>query len=140
MEAIVWRSGFNYDREAASKESGVLCEDKSLAIQSAREDADINVIMKRFGITGALPVHQRIPLADGFYGEFDYQKSLNIVRAGEAAFNAQPADVRDRFKNDPALFLEFFSKPENTDEAVKLGLAVKKEPEAPPVVAPAKPA
>lgn len=118
-----WRSGYNYDRDAVSEETGLKCEDKSLAVQDQKDDADINVIMKRFGITGALPVHQRVPLDEGFYGNFDFRESLEIVRAGEAAFNAQPADVRNRFRNNPALFLEFFGDPANTEEAVKLGLA-----------------
>lgn len=118
-----WRSGYNYDRDAVSVETGLKCEDKSLTVQDQKDDADINVIVKRFGITGALPVHMRIPLDPGFYGEFDFRASLDIVRAGEAAFAAQPAEVRNRFQNDPALFLEFFGDPKNSEEAVKLGLA-----------------
>lgn len=130
-DTMFFRSGFNYDRDAASEASGLKCLDKSLTVQAEKDDADINVIMKRFGITGALPVHQRVPLAEGFYEGFDYQESLNIVRAGQAAFNAQPAEVRDKFKNDPALFLEFFTDPKNSEEAVKLGLATAKKVEEP---------
>lgn len=123
---MFWRSGFNYDVDAASLESGLECKDKSLTVQDQKDDADINVILKRFGITGALPVHERVPLAEGFYGEFDYRASLDVIRAGNAAFDAQPADVRNRFNNDPALFLEFFADPKNSEEAVKLGLATAK--------------
>lgn len=133
---MFFRSGYNYDRDEASLESGLKCEDKSLTVQSEKDDADINVIMKRAGITGAIPVHERVPLAEGFYGEFNLREAMDIVKAGHDAFMAQPADVRSRFGNDPVAFVEFFGKKENTEEAIKLGLATAK-PE--PVVAPAKP-
>ena len=35
-----------------------------------------------------------------------------------------PADVRARFNNDPALFVDFCSDEANLDEMRKLGLAV----------------
>lgn len=133
-----FRSGFNYDRDAVSRETGLKCLDKSRASQADKDDADINVIVKRFGITGALPVSQRTPLPEGFYEEFDFRQSLDIVIAGEKVFNDQPADIRARFDNDPAKFLDFFTDPKNTDEAVKLGLAVPK-PKAEDVVAVTEP-
>ena len=49
------RSPYNYDMSAVSDETGLCCEDESLAIQSAKEDADINTIVRRFGLTGELP-------------------------------------------------------------------------------------
>jgi hypothetical protein len=34
------------------------------------------------------------------------------------------AKVRARFNNSPQEYLEFFANPENTDEAIRLGLAI----------------
>jgi len=61
MDVFV-RSPYNYDMAKASVESGLACEDASRAVQSQREDADINVIVKRFGLTGQLPQNVRVPL------------------------------------------------------------------------------
>ena len=53
----------------------------------------------------------------------DYQKSLNLVLHAQSQFDALPAHTRARFANDPKMFLEFTSNPENIEEMIKLGLA-----------------
>ena len=50
------RSLYNYDRDAASSESGLACDDPTLAQQQFRDEADINTILERFGRTGLLIV------------------------------------------------------------------------------------
>ncbi|AXH77064.1 MAG: internal scaffolding protein [Microviridae sp.] len=114
-----------------SDQYGLNCKDKSLAIQSASEETDINVIVKRMGLGQQPPMTARVPLTGDFLEAGDYRSSLDAVKAAEAAFNQLPADVRYRFKNDPGAFLEFFNDEANHDEAVKLGLAV---PSSPPIV------
>ena len=42
----------------------------------------------------------------------------------QKAFDALPAELRERFENDPGKFVEFCLDPKNKDEAVELGLAV----------------
>lgn len=101
------RSGFNYDRDAASVASGLECKDKSLAQQSQKEEADINVIVRRFGLTGEVPSNVRVPLQSDFVDLISYQECLNAVRDAEAEFMKLPAQVRSRFENDPAQFVEF---------------------------------
>ena len=54
---------------------------------------------------------------------------MNVIRAAEA-FAAMPADVRDRFQNDPGRFLEFANDASNYDEALKMGLAIKRPEKA----------
>ena len=56
-----------------------------------------------------------------FEEAFDFQSSMNVIRAAEEAFNAMPAEVRDRFQNDPGLFLEFANDASNYDEALRRG-------------------
>ena len=41
-----------------------------------------------------------------------------------------PAEVRDRFQNDPGRFLEFANDASNYDEALKMGLAIKRPEKA----------
>ena len=68
----------------------------------------------------------RVPQFVDFEETFDFQSSMNVIRAAEEAFNAMPAEVRDRFQNDPGRFLEFANDASNYDEALKMGLAIKR--------------
>lgn len=123
------RSGFpfNYDADLASVESGLECRDDSLALQSQREDADINVIVKRFGVTGHLPQASIQPLFYDFNDVFDYRTALEAVRSAEEAFLRVPAEIRARFSNDPTSFVAFAENPANIEELRKMGLAPKQE-------------
>lgn len=92
---------------------------------SFAKECNINNIVKKFVKTNSLPVID----GNAFYGDFsnipDYQTALNRVNAVSAVFRSLNADVRARFKHDPANMLEFVSNPDNRDEAVKLGLLPK---------------
>lgn len=129
-----FRSAYDGLADEVSVATGLKCEDDSLAVQSQRDEADINVIVKRFGLTGSLPVDLRVPVSEDYReAEFDLGVALRFVNEANKAFMQMPADVRARFGNDPEVFVKFVENPENVDECVRLGLAVKK-----PV--PAKPA
>lgn len=114
----------NYDVDAVSDDTSLACADPSRAVQSQRDEADINTIVRNFGITGKIPENVRVPS----YGDFDivddYRSAIDAVRAAEASFMAMPAEVRSRFDNDPQGFLEFCMNPANLEEMRKLGLAV----------------
>lgn len=116
------RSAYNYDRNAASDESGLCCEDVSLTKQSFKEDADINVIMRRFGLVPTVPLNAKVPSYGDFSGIFDYQTALNAVVEARESFMWMPPELRARFHNDPQEFMEFCDSESNRDEAVKLGL------------------
>lgn len=128
------RTPYNYDREAASAETGLLCVEPSLAVQSQKDDADINVIVRRFGLTGTLPENVRVPTYGDFSEVVDFQSAMNVVRQAQEAFDELPSDVRLRFNNDPQRLIEFLNDEANLDEAVRLGIAVAREPavESPP--------
>lgn len=114
--------------------TGEMIRDEGKTRQDQADDADINVIVKRFGLTGQLPqVPPKIPLEADFReaGNFDLGAALRFVRGAEAAFMAFPADVRARFGNDPVQFVSFVEDPANKDECIKLGLIAKDPP--PPV-------
>jgi phage internal scaffolding protein len=127
------RTPYNYDRNAASDESGLCCEDESLAIQSAAEEADINTIVRRFGLTGQLPAQVAMPRSGDFTNVPDFHSAMNLICQAQEEFMRVPGEIRARFNNDPQQFMEFLEDDRNVDEAVKLGLAVRK---AVPVVPP----
>ena len=120
--ALFLRTPYNYDLDAASNESGLRCEDASLAQQHFKEECDINTILQKFNITGLLPENPLSPRYGDFTGISDYHTALNRVIAAQDEFDALPANIRARFENDPAQLIEFMENSENRSEAEKLGL------------------
>lgn len=98
----------------------------SLTQQQFKEECDINTIVKRFGLTGEMPVSQRQPLPDSaVYGEVSFQEMLNAVSAAQRSFMDLPASTRARFANDPAKLLKFVEDPSNRDDAISWGMIPK---------------
>jgi phage internal scaffolding protein len=122
--AVFLRTPYNYDTMEASDASALLCEDPSLAQQHARDESDINTIVKRFGLTGELPSGVRAPTYGDFTDAMDYHTSLNAVRVADEAFMQLPAHIRTRFDNDAGAFVDFVSDDSNRAEAEKLGLVL----------------
>ena len=114
----VFRSGF------ASKDfSG----DKGFTVQSNRDAADINKIVARLEKGAAI---DRLSLKEPFYGDVsgftDLAKSMEIVLKANALFMDYPAELREKFDNDPRKFVSYFQDPNNIPEAIELGLALPK--------------
>ncbi|UDN67544.1 internal scaffolding protein [robinz microvirus RP_41] len=121
-----------YDFVARSEEAGLLCEDPSLCVQSQAEDADINVIIDRFGLTGQIPTNLRVPESQDF-GDyvFDFASAQRVLIEGANEFMKLPAKIRSYFDHDPATFMNFMQDPANADELIDMGLRVR------PVIVPA---
>lgn len=121
------RSAYNYNTNYVSDDTGLLCLDPSLAQQQFRDDADPNFVMKQFAKTRDLTPFQssKPPQYGDFSGISDYHTALNVVLAANESFDQLPANIRNRFKNDPGDFLEFFNDPANRAEAIDLGLIPK---------------
>lgn len=114
---------WSYDRAAVSDETGLFCDQPSLAIQSQKDEADINVLVKRFGITGQLPQAIRLPEYGDFEGVSDYRSAIEAVRAAEASFMQVPSEIRARFHNDPGAFASFCEDASNLPQLREWGLA-----------------
>ena len=115
------RSSFNYDRDVVSSETGLMCLDDSLALQSAEEESNINTIVRKFGLTGELPSDLRMPQSGDFHDLPDFHTAMNIIRKTQEEFLRVPADIRARFNNDPQRLMFFLDDESNRDEARKLG-------------------
>lgn len=124
MTKVFLRTPYNYDTMEASDASGLSCPEPTLAQQHAREETDINTIVRRFGLTGELPNNVRVPRYGDFTAVSDYQTAMNMVMEANEAFMQLPADVRSRFNNDPGALVDFMSDDSNRAEAEKLGLVV----------------
>ena len=126
MKPPFLRTPYNYDTNQASAETGLECLDASLTQQQFKEEADINTIVDRFLRSGVLPNAVNMPQYVDYEGVFDFQSAMNTVRQADENFMRLDAKVRARFNNSPQEFLEFFANPENSDEAIRLGLAIPK--------------
>lgn len=136
--AVVVRGPYNYDSDKASLESGIDTGTDTPTIQSAKEDCDINEIMRRFGVTGQLPHSGRVPMFGDFTGITDFRGALEAVQVAQESFMELPADVRLRFENDPQRFLYWCEERDasgarvNAEDMKKYGLI----PVPPPPVVP----
>ena len=123
------RDPYNYDVKAASDECASLHEPGiSLTVQAMAEDADLNVLMKRFGITGKMPENVHIPQYGDFEHVMDFRTAHDAIIEARESFMTIPADIRSRFSNDPQMFLEFCSDPANLPEMRRLGFAIPEPP------------
>jgi len=81
--------------------------------QSEAAACDINNIMKKYELGGEI---QHINKAVARYGDFstgqDFTQAYTAVAQAEAAFDALPAHIRDKFGNNPEVFLYKMEDPE----------------------------
>lgn len=128
-EWVIPRAPGKYDTDIVSEETGLQCLDDTLTVQSDKDQCDINILVKQFGLTGTMPMLERLPITQDFVSNLDYKDALNALRDADAAFMELPADLRKRFEHDPGQFVQFCSDPANMDEIIKLGLAPPKPPQ-----------
>lgn len=102
--------------------SDLECLDPSLAQQHFKDDADINVLLERFKVTGQMPQGVVLPSYGDFTGISDYRTAREAILRAEHSFMDLPGPVRARFHNNPQEFLEFCSDPKNVPEMQALGL------------------
>lgn len=97
--------------------------------QHFAEKCNINSIMAKYKKTGLLPVVTgKTPQFGDFSQVHDYQTALHKINEAQEAFDSLPAEIRKRFDNEPAKFIEFVEDSQNKDEAIKLGLIAQPEP------------
>lgn len=108
-------------------------KDVSKTVQADAAEVDINKIVAR--VLKGQPVLQSN--GQPFYGDVSefggLQEAIIKVQEAEDLFIQVPADIREKFDNDPVKFVDFLSDPKNTDEAISLGLAKPKPVETPPL-------
>lgn len=128
---VFTRNAMNYDRDEASLKTGLICNDEDLTQQQFKDETDINVLLRRFAVTGEMPEGVRMPTYEDFSDVDDFHTAANAIAVAREAFDAMPAEVRYRFRNDPGEFVAFCSDEGNRAEAEKLGLVPVKPPVAP---------
>ena len=115
---IVFRSAYGSRDRLTFETTG-----SSMTKQSDKDRCDINRIVKGYQRTGVVSHSNGLQASYGDATGVDFQDAMNLVVNAENAFMALPANVRARFANDPAQFLEFTSNEENMEEMYNMGLA-----------------
>nr|QJB18763.1 MAG: internal scaffolding protein [Microvirus sp.] len=102
----------------------------SLTRQEFKDECDLALTLKKFGKTpeGQLALKNAQGFAEGCRFDDvtavpDFRAARDAVNAANASFMRLPPEIRRRFDNDPAAFLDFVQDPKNLDEARTLGLA-----------------
>ncbi|WNK14358.1 MAG: internal scaffolding protein [Microvirus sp.] len=121
------RNWLNIDKLAWSDENASPVANDSRTVQSMAEEADINNIVKAFGVTGQLPVSARIPSYGDFEGVDDYRTAIEAIREAENSFAQMPSGLRNQLNNDPQKFVEWCADERNLPEMRKLGLAIPQQ-------------
>lgn len=101
----------------------------SLTDDSQANALDLNEIVRRYRAAGVEP--EVVPGEFGDVTEIgsyqDVQVRLAEVRA---AFMSLKPELRERFRNDPAVFADFVGDPRNIEEGIAIGLYKPAEGEA----------
>lgn len=97
-------------------------DEPSKTDQTFKDDADVNVVLRRFMKTG----DQSIFRQGGSYSDVSevpdlLEAHLQIQRAKEA-FDLLPSDIRKKLKNNPLMLEQYLADPANHEEARDLGL------------------
>ena len=106
---------------------GLVCSDPSRTQQQFKDEADINVIVRRFAdcpdFVNPMDVRsRRSPVFGDFSNLGTFQEQQDNVNAVVDYFESLPSSLRAQFRNSPGLFAEFASNPENISALQKLGL------------------
>lgn len=111
--------------------------------QEFKAECDLNNIIKMFQPHEIVSMIQANALAGRYEDlpdDIDYQQAIHLVREAEAAFEALPSKVRDRFGQDATRFLAFTSDPNNIEEMREMGLLKERVTAQTPSVSPSSPA
>lgn len=130
-----WRTQFNpeFDDPHSYDTALIVPPGDDFTVQSFKDDADINIMLERFGVGAVVAMPRPIPEYGDFSDVGDYQDAMNRMVEAREAFDAVPARIRERFSNDPSRLLNFLHDESNRDEAVRLGLIPKPAPPVGPV-------
>lgn len=127
-----------YNTHPARERTAIHTGDRTKVVQSAKDDSDINIIVRRMSKTGLMPQRTSMPIpADYEIGVTDYHTAMNMLLRADESFMQLPAKTRARFANSPQNLLSFLSDPNNLEESYTLGLRERPAVVEPVVATPA---
>jgi len=91
--------------------------------QSHKDEVNINNIVKRHGMDLIAKTAQLQQFTYDDNPNNDFQETMNAILQAEKSFSSIPSDIRKKFDNDPAQFLDFIHNNDNQQQLVDWGLA-----------------
>lgn len=132
FSAPVARNDFQKSNGTVSSDHMIYPGGPSMTRQEFADECDVNTIMAKYDAYLSDPARSiREPVYYDFTAMPDsLMGAMEVLHRGEAAFYSLPATVRKEFENNPAMFVDFASDPENLPQMRTWGLAPP-EAEAP---------
>lgn len=113
--------------------STITCPEQGRTRPEFRDECDINTIVKRCMQNG-LPLGDPARKALARYGDIsqlpDFAEMNQRIIAAREAFMHIPPQIRERFDNDPGIFLNASQTPEGRKLMLELGLAELRDPKS----------
>jgi len=105
------------------KRTPYICANDGRTLQSQQKQADINQLLRHYKKTGQIThISRSVPTYGDFSNTTDFLSAMLLIKKAESLFMELPSELRSRFENEPAQFLDFCDNPENAEELVELGL------------------
>lgn len=98
-----------------------------------KKECDIKHIVDKYLRTGSASSPSVKPEFGDFTSSLDFHAAQNVLLDASTSFNSLDSALRDRFRNDPAEFLDFVNDESNFDEMVELGIIDRPDPSPSPV-------
>jgi phage internal scaffolding protein len=95
---------------------------ESLTEQGHKKECDMNYILKDYQRTGLIKHAKENKGRYDDVSPIDFQEAMLTVANARNMFEELPSNMRKRFANDPARFLDFVQNPANADEMRELGI------------------
>lgn len=106
------------------KSSGVVYSSDlpSMTKQEFKNDVNMNSIMKRYRSTGILPVSNAKAVFGDFSKVYDYQTAVQKVMEIDEEFLKLPSHVRERYGNNPDMFMQAISNHQGLQALINEGI------------------
>lgn len=111
---------------------GVDCSnDPGVTDGSQAAELDVNQIIRRAQKSGILPGVDAERVYADVSSSKDYHSALNLILNANEQFMSLDAELRAKFDNDPAKFLDFANDPKNVEKMIEYGLAERRDAPTP---------
>jgi len=101
IRKITFKTPHTTDHDEVSKATAYVETGTSKTQQHQKSEADINEIVRRFGVTGRLPAAPLPPSLDEFGEVFDFRTAMDKLNMAKTAFLSLPAEIRNAYNNSP---------------------------------------
>lgn len=115
--------------------------ERSLTKQSFKDQADVNLVVRRYATEGTLPyVNPRPGVFGDVSGAVQLQEAIELVRDANDSFQGLPSSVRTLADNSAVNFLQMLSTPDGVSDLQEVGFLPTPPAPTPVVETPPTPA